>query len=112
MTRLFGDAAHSVEDEDRELGARLIAIQIGVFDGPAKTRRRVARASLIHHHRRNVIGALRTGAKLRMRLGEGRMDLADDTLERASHTANGSGCRVWTMEPVKVEPVVPVSSTV
>ena len=111
MARLLGDAAHGVEHENRELGSDLISVEIGRLDGPTETGRRVAWASLVHHKRNHVIGALLTGAKLGVRLSELGVDLTNRAFERTSHPARGSGCRSRTIVPVNVEPVVPVNST-
>jgi hypothetical protein len=111
MARLLGDAAHGVEDKDGELGAYLVGVEIRRLDRPAQTRRCISGPSLIHHERDNVIGALLTGAKLRVALGELHVNLANHALQRTLHPAMGSGCRSRTMVPVNVDPVVPVSST-
>jgi hypothetical protein len=54
---------------------------------------------------------LLAGAKLGVALGEADMNLANHALQRTLHPAIGSGCRSRTIVPVKVDPVVPVSST-
>jgi hypothetical protein len=88
---LFGDAVHRFKDEDGELGANLIGIEVGRLDGPAKSRRRVTRASLVHDQRCNVIRALLAGAKLRVRCRKLGVYLANRALERAFHPAIGRG---------------------
>jgi hypothetical protein len=91
VTRLLGHAMHGFENEDGQLGANLIGVQVSGFDRPAEARRRVPRASLIHHERHDVISALLAGAKLRMRLGEVHVQLTDNAFQRASHPAIGNG---------------------
>jgi hypothetical protein len=91
VTGLFGDAVHGFEDEDRELGANLVRIEVCCLDRPAESRRRVTRASLVHHQRRNVIRALLARAKLRVRCRKLGVYLSNRALERAFHPAIGSG---------------------
>src|SRR5437016_10850396 len=111
VARLLGHAVHGVEHENGEMGANLIGIEVGGLDGPAETRRRVSGASLVHHQRNDVIRALLAGAKVGVRRRELGVHLANRAFERTSHPANGSGWRSRTTVPVKVDPVVPVSST-
>src|SRR5690242_5269459 len=111
VTRLLRHTVHGLEDEHGELSAYLVRIQIRGLDRPAEPRRRVPGTSLVHHQRDDVIRTLLTGAKLRLLLRELRVDVANGAFERAFHPASGSGWRSRTIVPVKVDPVVPVSST-
>ena len=69
---------------------------------------------MIHRVPNHIIFALRTGTKSRFCLAISYLviDLADDFLDRVDHPAMGNGIRSVTGAPVKVDPVVPVSSTV
>jgi len=67
MPRLFRHPIHGIEDQNRELGAHLIRVQISGFDCPTEPRGRVTRLSLIHDQSDDVIRALLTGAKIRVR---------------------------------------------
>ncbi len=69
---------------------------------------------MIHRVPNHITFALRAGTKPRFGFAFAHLviDLADNFLDRVDHPAMGNGIRSATGAPVKVDPVVPVSSTV
>src|SRR5688572_18832109 len=113
MTWIIRDAAHRVEHGHHQLRARLVALEVHRCHRDALTRAAgVARTKMVERERENILLALLTAAKRRIAGPELVVHVFDRALEKILHTASGSAARSETTEPVKVDPVVPVSSTV
>ena len=111
---ILSDASHRIENDNGDLGARLLESQRDARHSGANCRPDVARSKMIHCVPKHVIFALRTGTKTRFCLAIAYLviDLADNFLDRVDHPAMGNEIRSVTTAPVKVDPVVPVSATV
>src|SRR5688572_20956641 len=116
MTRIVRDAAHRVEHRYHELRARLVALQVdrGHRD-PLEGSAGIPWAKMVERERQHILFAALAAAKRCIT----RAKLVVDVLHRpfqqvleVPHTASGNAARSRTTAPVKVEPVVPVSSTV
>lgn len=112
MTWIVRDPAHRVEHRNHELGTCLIALEIHRRHGDSLTSAAgVSRPKMIEREGKHILLALLTAAKRRIARAELVVYILHRTLEQVLHTASGSAARSGTMAPVKVDPVVPVSST-
>lgn len=112
MPRLQRYTPHGIEHDDGYFGACLLQRQRHTRHCGPDGRAHVSRSKMIHGVAQDIILAFRTGTKPRLGLANLRVHFADDFLDRVNHPAMGNETRSATGAPVKVEPVVPVSSTV
>src|SRR6476646_2186157 len=114
VARARRDVLHRVHHHRDEL--RLPRLRLQLEAGKHRAARRlagdVAGSNMVEGERDRVIAALRAAAEVRHLRAHLLVDLGDRVLEEILHPAMGSGSRSRTTAPVKVEPVVPVSSTV